>query len=482
MAYLSLMYMVKNLIEDIKNLIPADILSKIIVAIQNILADDDMNLDVTIANTIVGIIGILIAFRPQKNPKTKSGRGKSFLLKTILLISASWIIILLLQHMWVLAFAAVAATVLFPFLFIISTKIFTRIFKHLKRWAENTGDTLAERIIIKFRDLTSGFQRKYYERLIYKYRTFKIQGLITRGPFTLDLEKVFVSLRVSPENKDRISAAMIQEIREADRHLDIWHFLANRKKYPVYRSLAVIAPPGAGKTTLLEHLALTYAQKAHHKHHPKTPKLVPDLDLDRYLDLDLDLDLARAGARDLVRDRDLVRISLISFSILNILLWQILNNAYKTISNNKELLKGSKKSRKQIGWCCRNGDIQIFYSCNISMMSIIMSPLLQHYHKSKHWLRKVPEKEMNLFSFMPLEYCWMNARKETCRHGRAYGLCGSGWGRKMITHTEKCFLRLSIISSFEALQNLGSLTDSLKYFALRSRPPRFPMFPKPRRS
>jgi len=30
-------------------------------------------------------------------------------------------------------------------------------------------------------------------------------------------------------------------------------------------------------------------------------------------------------------------------------------------------------------WCCRNGDIQIFYSCNISMMSIITSPLLQHY-------------------------------------------------------------------------------------------------------
>jgi len=34
---------------------------------------------------------------------------------------------------------------------------------------------------------------------------------------------------------------------------------------------------------------------------------------------------------------------------------------------------------KNIRWCCRNGDIQIFYSCNISMMSIIMSPLLQHY-------------------------------------------------------------------------------------------------------
>ena len=33
------------------------------------------------------------------------------------------------------------------------------------------------------------------------------------------------------------------------------------------------------------------------------------------------------------------------------------------------------------GWCCRNGDIQIFYSCNISMMSIITSPLLQHYRK-----------------------------------------------------------------------------------------------------
>ena len=38
-----------------------------------------------------------------------------------------------------------------------------------------------------------------------------------------------------------------------------------------------------------------------------------------------------------------------------------------------------KHLKKNTRWCCRNGDIQIFYSCNISMMSIIMSPLLQHY-------------------------------------------------------------------------------------------------------
>jgi len=40
----------------------------------------------------------------------------------------------------------------------------------------------------------------------------------------------------------------------------------------------------------------------------------------------------------------------------------------------------------KFGWCCRNGDIQIFYSCNISMMSIIMSPLLQHYQNLKVFL------------------------------------------------------------------------------------------------
>jgi len=44
-------------------------------------------------------------------------------------------------------------------------------------------------------------------------------------------------------------------------------------------------------------------------------------------------------------------------------------------------VKTSSKDRidKIFRWCCRNGDIQIFYSCNISMMSIITSPLLQHY-------------------------------------------------------------------------------------------------------
>jgi len=46
-----------------------------------------------------------------------------------------------------------------------------------------------------------------------------------------------------------------------------------------------------------------------------------------------------------------------------------------------ETCRHLKANNKTKGWCCRNGDIQIFYSCNISMMSIIMSPLLQHYQQ-----------------------------------------------------------------------------------------------------
>ena len=58
--------------------------------------------------------------------------------------------------------------------------------------------------------------------------------------------------------------------------------------------------------------------------------------------------------------------------------------AYKKVPNweTEGYVKAIDKNNR---WCCRNGDIQIFYSCNISMMSIIMSPLLQHYLFVKHY-------------------------------------------------------------------------------------------------
>ncbi|NET62583.1 MAG: hypothetical protein F6K47_42765 [Symploca sp. SIO2E6] len=123
-------------------------------------------------------------------------------------------------------------------------------------------DSLAGSIIRQLEFLlwesTSRFKRKYYQNLIYKYRTYRTQGLKTAGAFTPDLEKVFVSLRVESKALGQMSAAIIQEQQLAG-NLHIWHFLTKIRQQPAYKRIVVIGSPGSGKTTLLEHLTLTYA-------------------------------------------------------------------------------------------------------------------------------------------------------------------------------------------------------------------------------
>ena len=119
----------------------------------------------------------------------------------------------------------------------------------LADWMVSTLETSFTRLWWK---LTFNFQDKYYQSLIYKYRNYCIQGLKTKPGVGLDLEKLFVSLRVAPESPDCISSAMIQAEKQKGK-LSIWDFLAKSKE-PSYRCIAIIAPPGAGKTTLLEHI------------------------------------------------------------------------------------------------------------------------------------------------------------------------------------------------------------------------------------
>ncbi len=125
--------------------------------------------------------------------------------------------------------------------------------------------------------LTSSKQSKYYQSLIYACRDYQTQGLKTKGPFTLDLEKVFVPLRIAPESAARISSQMIQGRDESNQGLGIWDFLAASLTKPQFRTLAVIGAPGSGKTTLLKHLTLTYAKNSQRKQHRKAPKLIPVL-------------------------------------------------------------------------------------------------------------------------------------------------------------------------------------------------------------
>ncbi|HXQ38331.1 MAG TPA: NACHT domain-containing protein, partial [Anaerolineales bacterium] len=155
--------------------------------------------------------------------------------------------------------------------------------ERLKERAEPLAEWLVgslESFIIKlWWRLTSQFQSRYYKSLTYKYRTFRTEGLKTKGRFALDLTELFVPLRVAPQSPDLISQRMIRS-QSADRQpnrLEIWSFLSALGNKPRYRQIAVIGAPGCGKTTLLEYLALTYALNNQRRLHRNAPTLIPIL-------------------------------------------------------------------------------------------------------------------------------------------------------------------------------------------------------------
>jgi predicted NACHT family NTPase len=155
-------------------------------------------------------------------------------------------------------------------------KFFDKLSPHLDKLFEWLANNFAEWVQRLWWKLTAQFQGRYYESLIFAVRDFRTQGLKTKGSFTLDLEKVFVPLRVAPESPDRVMAGMLQSRGTAE-DLKIWNFLADLRKQPAFRRIVAIAPPGAGKSTLLEHLALTYAHNTQRRQHRRAPRLIPVL-------------------------------------------------------------------------------------------------------------------------------------------------------------------------------------------------------------
>lgn len=124
--------------------------------------------------------------------------------------------------------------------------------------------------------ITSDFKGKYYQQLIFQCRDYRTQGLKTKGPFALNLEKVFVPLRIGPESIGQISSDMLKAKADTN-DLSIWDLLTKEKGAFAHQRLAILGPPGSGKSTLLEHLVLTYAQNRHRRYHPKACRLIPIL-------------------------------------------------------------------------------------------------------------------------------------------------------------------------------------------------------------
>ena len=187
----------------------------------------------------------------------------------------------LLRGQWTAAFLALVVTVILT-LFIHAIKFFIPIINQLapkfRAKRQEIADIFVDSIWNKIEDLTSPFQREYYKGLTYICRDYQTQGLDKDR--ILNLQKVFVPLKIAATEAANISHEMIQppkDERNNSNETQIGNFLAAIDKYPEFRRMAVLGAPGSGKTTLLRYLMQTYATKQQRKVHRKAPKLIPIL-------------------------------------------------------------------------------------------------------------------------------------------------------------------------------------------------------------
>jgi hypothetical protein len=141
------------------------------------------------------------------------------------------------------------------------------------RWAEPAADWVDTR----GKWFIGAYRKHYLQYLLYKSRDFDVKGLSTQGKFTLEVERVFVELSVSPQAVHQASANLIPQIPEELRegHHPIWEYLIMNRMSN--HNLAIIGPPGSGKTTLLKHLALNMIAGKKRNHHVTIPWKIPIL-------------------------------------------------------------------------------------------------------------------------------------------------------------------------------------------------------------
>lgn len=117
------------------------------------------------------------------------------------------------------------------------------------------------------------YEKNYRQYLIYRHRVFDVKGLTTQGPFSLELNNVFVELSIAPRslrdaNKNPLTQLPL-ELKKGSH--PIWAYI--NEESIIHQSLVIIGLPGSGKTTLLKHLALKLAAKKKWSHHNIPNKL-----------------------------------------------------------------------------------------------------------------------------------------------------------------------------------------------------------------
>jgi hypothetical protein len=134
------------------------------------------------------------------------------------------------------------------------------------------GDNVKEAITWQF----SRFEQKYLklqaERCCDYYGTDDSKQ--PEGIFQVDLEDVFVPLRMDFSTGEAGRRSKKQRIADREESLEIWDVLARSQKVDSYKNVAILASGGSGKTTMLRHLSYRYG-KGNVRF--GVPKLVPFL-------------------------------------------------------------------------------------------------------------------------------------------------------------------------------------------------------------
>ena len=104
------------------------------------------------------------------------------------------------------------------------------------------------------------FRKKYLTLLRYQNRDFDIKGLSTQTDHTLELEQVFVDLKLQSQVAHKATSDPLQNIPAKFRgdSFPIWQFLPllSQEQNHQNAKIVIVGPPGCGKTTLLKHMAL----------------------------------------------------------------------------------------------------------------------------------------------------------------------------------------------------------------------------------
>lgn len=147
----------------------------------------------------------------------------------------------------------------------------TQVWQKLQsRWVDRVADKVDSFVMGGGR----GYQRRYLEHMVFRHRNFDVKGLTTQGVYTLELQKVFVELRIAPRPSHEITNDLIAKVpKELRSQRPIWSYL----NAPELKNLAVIGAPGSGKTTLLKHVTLTLASSRRVQRAVNAPSKTPVL-------------------------------------------------------------------------------------------------------------------------------------------------------------------------------------------------------------